>query len=62
MTTTSTSAAAAAAVMTIGGLARRGGVSVKALRRLEGMGLVYTLVAARRATGGSTRRPCGASR
>jgi DNA-binding transcriptional MerR regulator len=29
--------------MTIGELARRSGMSVKALRRLEGMGLIYTL-------------------
>jgi MerR family copper efflux transcriptional regulator len=41
--TTSTSAAPAAAAMTIGELARRSGMSVKALRRLEGMGLIYTL-------------------
>jgi hypothetical protein len=38
MTTTSPSAAPAAAAMTIGELARRSGMSVKALRRLEGMG------------------------
>jgi MerR family transcriptional regulator, copper efflux regulator len=41
--TTSTSAEPAAAAMTIGELARRSGMSVKALRRLEGMGLIYTL-------------------
>jgi len=29
--------------MTIGELARRSGTSVKALRRYEGMGLIYTV-------------------
>ena len=43
MTTTGTNAAPAAPAMTIGELARRCGMSVKALRRLEGMGLVYTV-------------------
>jgi MerR family copper efflux transcriptional regulator len=44
MTATRTrDAAAPAAVMTIGQLARRTGLSVKALRRLEGMGLIYTV-------------------
>jgi alkylmercury lyase len=48
MTATRTSDAAAPAavmppVMTIGQLARRTGLSVKALRRLEGMGLIYTI-------------------
>jgi hypothetical protein len=36
MTTTSTGAAPATVAMTIGELARRSGMSVKALRRLEG--------------------------
>ncbi len=34
---------APAAVMTIGQLSRRSGMSVKALRRYEGMGLIYTV-------------------
>lgn len=36
-------------VMTVGELSRRTGVTVKALRRYEGMGLIYTL--GRSATG-----------
>jgi DNA-binding transcriptional MerR regulator len=43
MTPTSTSDAPAAATMTIGELARRSGTPVKALRRYEGMGLIYTV-------------------
>ena len=43
MTTTRSDGAPAAAAMTIGELARRSGMSVKALRRLEGMGLIYTV-------------------
>lgn len=43
MTATSTSDAPGAATMTIGELARRSGTSVKALRRYEGMGLIYTV-------------------
>ncbi len=42
MTPTSTSDPPAASTMTIGELARRTGTSVKALRRYEGMGLIYT--------------------
>ena len=37
------SSEAPAAVMTIGQLSRRTGMSVKALRRSEGMGLIYTI-------------------
>ena len=43
MTPTPPSDAPAGATMTIGELARRSGMSVKALRRLEGMGLIYTV-------------------
>jgi MerR family copper efflux transcriptional regulator len=42
MTTTTTGHAPATA-MTIGQLAQRSGTSVKALRRYEGMGLIYTV-------------------
>jgi MerR family copper efflux transcriptional regulator len=42
MTATSTSDGPVA-TMTIGELARRSGTSVKALRRYEGMGLIYTV-------------------
>ena len=41
--TTGTSDAPVAGRMTIGELARRSGTSVKALRRYEGMGLIYTV-------------------
>jgi len=43
MTRTTAGHVPAGATMTIGELARRSGVSVKALRRYEGMGLVYTM-------------------
>ncbi len=43
MTPTSIRDAPVAATMTIGELARRSGTSVKALRRYEGMGLIYTV-------------------
>jgi MerR family copper efflux transcriptional regulator len=43
MTPTTADHAPAGATMTIGELARRSGTSVKALRRLEGMGLIYTV-------------------
>jgi DNA-binding transcriptional MerR regulator len=43
MTTTGSRDAPPAARMTIGELAQRSGTSVKALRRFEGMGLIYTL-------------------
>lgn len=43
MTPPSASAAPAAGTMTIGELVRRSGMSVEALRRLEGMGLIYTV-------------------
>ncbi len=42
MTPTITSDPPVASTMTIGELARRSGTSVKALRRYEGMGLIYT--------------------
>lgn len=43
MTATVAGGAPTATTMTIGQLARRTGLSVKALRRLEGMGLIYTV-------------------
>jgi MerR family copper efflux transcriptional regulator len=43
MTTTTTTGDAPSAAMTIGQLAERSGTSVKALRRYEGMGLIYTI-------------------
>jgi MerR family copper efflux transcriptional regulator len=42
-TTSTGRAGAEVATMTIGQLSRRTGVSVKALRRYEGMGLIYTV-------------------
>jgi MerR family transcriptional regulator, copper efflux regulator len=43
MIATTASAPPTTATMTIGELARRSGMSVKALRRLESMGLIYTV-------------------
>jgi MerR family transcriptional regulator, copper efflux regulator len=43
-------------LMTVGELARRTGMSAKAIRKFEGLGLIYSAAAARPTTASSTSR------